>query len=613
MLWILFLFSVLSNGIFYKKLLPKVNDEILTLTGSFIIGSLLSVSFIYFLSSYLTNSLQQSLLIYFIISATLLIKNCNDIRPKRLNFVHGAILFIIMFFSFWMFSKSFGYDVNTGEFLIASNLYQDFGAHIPFIRSFSLGNNFLAEVPFFASGHLTYHFMFDLYAGILEFLGLRIDLAFNLISTISFGCLIIYIYKLALLIFKNKAIGILSAFFFLFSSNLSFLSFFWEKGVNSNLFLSFWRNSQYLGSGPLGDSTVSVFWYLNTYLNQRHLIFGILFALFFIYHFLLDRNQGFTKKQLLFLGLLLGILPFWHISIYLGIYLILLVMLFLFQKARKEIFALIIISGVIASFQIFSIKSGTDVGIYLNPGFLMSDKLSFYNIFVYWIWNLGVGIVTIPLGFLLADKKQKKLFLSFLSLFIAVNLFQFGNYMFDNHKLLNLWIIFANFYSAFLVVYLWKRNFVLKLTSLLILILLVLSGLINFMVIKNDVFARITDYPHNELMSWTKDNILSSEIILTNGEIYDPSSLIGKKIFLGLPRYVYLYGRDPSVREEEKNTVFKSDNISDIKQIISKNEIKYILVYKNGFAKNSIVIDLDFFKRYFRVIYEDNDGVVFKT
>ena len=614
MLWLLFLISIFCNGIILTgKFLGSTKNHLLTLANSFVAGSLISVSFIYILSSYIFKSLAFSLTVYFLLSVFLFFLNYKYFEFPKTEFKKKEILFIcILFFSFWLFLKSFGYNSSSGQFLIASNLYQDFGAHIPFIRSFSLGSNFPAEVPFFSSSNLIYHFMFDFFAGIFEFLGLRIDIALNLISSISFSFLITMIFYLSSYIFKSSKVGLISVLLFVFNSSLSFLSFFSNYHLEANFITALWRNSFYLGNGPLGSSTVSVFWNLNTYLNQRHLIFGVLFGVWIIYYLLVKTREELEKKQFIFLGMLLGLLPFWHISIFVGLYVILFSLFIVFPNFRKQIIILFLTSLILALPQILLIKLNSKALISFAPGFLVFDKLSANNLLIFWFWNLGISILTIPLGFLLSNNTQRKIFLCLLPILVMVNIFQFGNYMFDNHKFINLWIIFANFYSAFVIVLLWNKNTLFKTFSAVILFFLVLSGVINLMVVKNDVFAKIEDYPNNKLMTWTLYNIPSNETVLTNGEIYDPLSLIGKKIFLGLPRYIYLYGGDPAYRQTAKGEILTGNNINKIKNIAKNYKIKYIVIYKNNFAKNETDANLILYRKYLKIDYEDNNGVVFE-
>ena len=149
--------------------------------------------------------------------------------------------------------------------------------------------------------------------------------------------------------------------------------------------------------------------------------------------------------------------------------------------------------------------------------------------------------------------------------------------------------------------------------TIILFILLILSGMLNIMVTKNDVFARIPDYTKNKMMNWAVNNINDRAILLTNGEIYDPLSLVGKRIFLGRFHYVFLYGGDPGQRITQRSTVFDGKDINMVKKIIKYNKIDYIVVYLNGFAKNSQNVNIKFLNDNFHKVYEDNSGIVFKV
>jgi len=68
---------------------------------------------------------------------------------------------------------------------IGWSVSSDFSTHLAVIRSFSYGSNFPSGYPHFADGNMRYHFMFMFLAGNLEFLGLRLDWAFNLPSILK--------------------------------------------------------------------------------------------------------------------------------------------------------------------------------------------------------------------------------------------------------------------------------------------------------------------------------------------------------------------------------------------------------------------------------------------
>src|SRR3989344_5018270 len=102
-------------------------------------------------------------------------------RRKIINIIFLVLFFV---FSMWLMNKSFGYE--RGEFRIARHQVGDFGLHLALTRSFSWGNNWPAQSPFYPGEPLPYHYGVDLAVGLLERAELRIDYALNGVSVIFF-------------------------------------------------------------------------------------------------------------------------------------------------------------------------------------------------------------------------------------------------------------------------------------------------------------------------------------------------------------------------------------------------------------------------------------------
>jgi len=141
-----------------------------------------------------------------------------------------SILILISLFSVlvasWLMFHTFGYDSTTTSILIAPKAWSDFGAHIPLIRSFSLGNNWPVESPLYPGTPIRYHFLFYWVVGMLERMGLRIDWALNIPSIIGFAGLLILIGVSGKKLFGRWVVGLIAMLLFLFNSSLSFLRFF---------------------------------------------------------------------------------------------------------------------------------------------------------------------------------------------------------------------------------------------------------------------------------------------------------------------------------------------------------------------------------------------------
>lgn len=621
MVALLFLLSVCSNGFFLLQLLPKNTERLIKYSFIFAFGSFFSISFLYLLSSYVFHQLAIPLLGYAALSGAIFVLNYRrlvQLNARKIFLNRQTLLFgPFLLFSWYLFSKTFGY--NNGQFLVASNLYQDFGAHIPFIRSFSHGSNFPPEVSFFGGAGLLYYFAFDFYAGVLEFLHMRIDIAYNLISTISFACLLSTIYVLGKTIFtKSRVVGVLSVVFFLFSSNLSFITFFHRFGLNTKFIFAIWHNNLFYEGLPFPYTTIPLagFWNLNPFTNQRHLVFGMLIVLLFVYFLVLiyRKKENLNASSLFFLGVSFGLLSLWHITMFLSLFLLLCGFFMFCQPARKKIALITAIGIAIALPEFLAIALHSHNKIVFSPGFLISDSVTIGSFLLFWGINLGLSFIIGILGFLLAKKNEQKLFGIFFLLFLIPNIFHISSrYPFDDHKFFSLWIIFFNFFSAFFIWRLWNKKLLGKVLATLCIFFLTLSGIISFFVIKNDVMAVVPDYPNNAFLSWSLTHLPSNQTIFTNGDIYDPLSLLGKKIFLGRPYYIYLYGGDYSKRLSEQNVLFKGENKKKIAKILTIEHLRYVVLYKNNFTPNAHHVNSLFYRDHFKRLYEDSDAIVFDT
>lgn len=114
--------------------------------------------------------------------------------------------------SWWLCQSTF--SQNGQQLLIASKAWSDFAAHLPLIRSFSVGANFWPEYPQFAGQPIRYHYLFYLLVAGLERLGLNLALALNLISAIGLTWLLIEIFKLGRLIGHRCRVGVLAVILF---------------------------------------------------------------------------------------------------------------------------------------------------------------------------------------------------------------------------------------------------------------------------------------------------------------------------------------------------------------------------------------------------------------
>ena len=532
----------------------------------------------------------------------------------------------IIIFSVYIFSRSLSYDSESGSVLIASNQFLDFGIHLPLIRSFSKGVNFDFQLPFFAGEKLFYHFMFDFYAGVLEQTGLRIDLALNLISTLSLVSLLGLIVGFCEYLFNNRKIGYLSVLFFLFNGSLIFVEFIQKKGIG-NIINNIRNYNIYLENAQGGSNIVSVFWNLNTYLNQRQLVFGMaIFLLLVICHCedppnwrgnaaiskgiaspaKRDRNDIVRK---IIMGLIIGFLPLWHAQVFTAtVIFIPLLLIFLGRPIKKYAVEFMFIVIVFA-FESLLLNIKSSSGININPGFLISENLNAFSFMNYWIWNLGLYVPILLLVPFLLNDYQRKIFIVSSSLFILPNIIQFSADMFNNHKFFLIWLMMGSVFVSNFILMIFQKNFFGRILSIIFFTIMTASGVLGFFVIKNDVMVRIKDRPPKYLAGINKNNLF-----MTNAEIYDPVNLSGYKTYFGKEYYIQAYGGEIDKRKTTEKIIFSGSNKREIDNLLRKNKISYIVIYKEnkGLETKKLIINKSFFLYNFKKIYENDEEMVFK-
>jgi hypothetical protein len=584
--------------------------DTIKIASIFFIGNLLLGSLSIFIAL-LFKDVKDPIIVSIVISVIIVISTAIYLKKKKffsINTHFKEIFFILLLFIFGMYIMQKSLSYSNGVFEIASNQYLDFGGHIPTIRSFSLGENIPPMFPYYAGTPNTYHFMFYYLISLYEKMGLPIDYSFNILSALAFSLVCVLIYKIAYILFKkNKIVGVLSVVFFIFNSSLSFIDLIKRYGLNLNIISNIYNHNIYIGNGPFGNNIVSIFWNVNTYLNQRHFLFGLGVGLLIMY--LLFFLKKFSKKILFALGIIIGILPLWHMTVFLSLIITLLMRALLNTSNRKSYIFIFILSIIIASPQLIYISMFSDNNIVFRPGFLVSENLTLLSFANYWFFNLGFSIFTILLGVIFANKKQKLFILSLLPLFVVPNLFQFGGQMFDNHKFFNIFIIFANMFSAYAIYLLLRKKNFFRVFGLLLIALVTLSGIIDFFVVKNDVKTKIADYPSSSFQLFVLKNTSKHAVFLSNKLVYDPITLVGRQSYLGEPHYLFLFGKNPDEHIKNKSLLFSSNNKEEIKKVLRQENISYIAIYK----KEKMPRNYMFYKDNFKEIYEDDTILLVST
>jgi len=379
-------------------------------------------------------------------------------------------------------------------------------------------------------------------------------------------------------------------------------------------------NTSFPSFGPWDQGLISAFWNLNIYTNQRHLAAGFALGLGFITLLLFLQKKSW-KQQLPFLLIsvpLLSVLPYFHqpMLIIIGLFMI------WYFFALKNIRIFLFLTGLISVGPVFVqllTFSADPSSLVWYPGYLIHAAVTPVLFSTYWFHNLGLHVILIPIGFLLAPKTVKKALFPIFIVFLIANLFKFSVEVAANHKFFNFFMIFGNMLSAYVIILMWNltcagnvKNFILLhflfrkkttdaslsgtevrknflcnlsarrkavgfLSCCLIILLLTLSGIIDFFAVINDQKLSIVDIPRNEIATWIAINTPKDAIFLNSSYLYHPASLAGRSIFLGWPYFPWSAGYKEN-RMPIMNTMYESKNPEVFCPLFHKYNISYITV-----------------------------------
>ncbi len=514
-----------------------------------------------------------------------------------------VVLFSLIFSTVLMFlSLSYG----NSEIQVGSKAWSDFASHIPLIRSFSFGLNFPPEYPLFSGEPIKYHFLFYAFVGLLERVGVRIDYALNIPSIIGFAALIFMIYKMSILLFNSIKIAVLSIVLFLFNGSLGFIFFLKENPLSNDFILKIITNKEFPSFGPYDGNIVSAFWNLNIYTNQRH--FGLSLAISLLIIYLLIKPIEEEKKQKrmasLAIGSLLGLTFLLNMAVFFMTVIVLIVLLVIFNKKAKNILISLIPTFVISFPLYLYFQGGGSSSISFSPGYLIRDFLTVKNFIEYWFFNLGLHTFLIPLGFILALKKTRKIFFAFFSLFIIANLFQFSPEIAANHKFFNYFMIIGVMFTSFALVSMWNKAYVLKILVSVLIFFLTFSGVIDLFPIINDTRIGIEDSPRNKAVEWIRNNTDPKSVFLNSEYIYTQSSLAGRRIFLGWPYFAWSQGYDTERRDNIRKKMLNETNIINF----CSDALRYNISYVELEEPSEIKINYKFFDKELDIRYESDNG-----
>lgn len=591
------------------------------------------------LSSGLTVSLFLSLIFLFVYHSRLIQSIKFDI--KKISKTSFVVLALIFLFSFFIVSASV---LGTREdgIHIGLNAYGDMALHLSIVNSFSLADNFPPQYSVYSGKRLGYPFLFDFFSSILVETGVSLRASVLVPTIIVMLCLFSLFYCLALRFSsaenknnkKNKKRAAVFAILFLaFSGGLGFIYFLKESPLSVNAILK--NNVDYTHNPELGLFLMN---FTNNLIPQRTILFGIALGLIILIGLVSyvnkiekykNEDKGETKKSsklLVFIGILTGLLPLFHAHIYVSLMIFSAVLFLLFsweslkelKNLKREIYKLayfFIPAILLVLPQALWMKSQiAENFLSIRLGWML-EKLSLLGFAKFWLMNLGIMLLLLIAGFAVCGKKQRKIALAFLSLFIVANIIQFQPWSFDNHKIFMFWLLGSVLIMAEFAEWLYNKK-ILKYCLILIIPIAIFSGLLTltFIINNNPLLYTSEDVYIAKLIS---ENTEKHGVFLTSDKHNHPVPMLaGRTIFEGYRGWLWTHGFSYADRDKIKKAIYEATDKEKACTLLNENSINYIFIGESERASELFELNKEnelFFENNFEKVLEYKDSKLFKV
>ncbi|HEU0273860.1 MAG TPA: hypothetical protein VFQ83_04980 [Candidatus Udaeobacter sp.] len=537
-------------------------------------------------------------------------------------------------------------------------LWNDFGPNLSLMQSFAMGNNFPTEYPHFIGEPIRYHFLFWFQAGNLEFLGLNLAWALNLLSVFCLVAMLLLIMTLGEVLFKSRVVGRIAASLFFFPTTLSYVPFLQSQHSLSQGFKSILALNHWLVSGyPYKAENVGT-WSLSIFYVQRHLVVGIgilLFVLTFLVIFLqahskkrpttdeanaseesptkdtvspaaaalsqatvspieelpeLDKRSQTQFASFIFTGALLGLLPLWNSASFVAAFALVSGMFLLFPH-RGRLLSLLITATAVALPQIaflFLRKHGFAHGNSIFHWGLVVENPTIIRVLSYFSFTFGTKLLLGLAAILFCLAFPRRLFVAMLILPLLAFSTQLSTDIINNHKFLYIWVLLLNIFVAYTIWQVGKVHWIGKPAAIALLLVITLGGAIEWFRIHNDTIVDVP-FKRNPLSDWLQTQTSPKDIFLTDRLVIHPILLNGRRIFYGWPYFGWSMGYPTGTRDALYEKMFTEKDPTKLVHLLNENDISYVAIdnaLRSGFLKGKL--NEAIYRRLFKVVFQDKEN-----
>lgn len=557
---------------------------------------------------------------------------------------YAELLFCLAVLAFWGFFMVRSFYFADGQLRVGFSVYSDFAPHLAVIRSFSLGENIPTSYPHFADGTIRYHFMFQFAAATLEWLGMRLDVAFNLLSVLSMLAAMQLLYALCLQVAGSRLCANLCALFFTFRSSFAAFTYFsGQDGLLSGI-KNLFGMSEHIGNTQNESWGL---WTQKVYLNQRHLAIGFAVAFFVIlcfYPCLVKAYDGlFTLRgkgrgarlplsrafRALFLtadgwmpsglvmplclGLLMGMLGFFNGAVTVSL---LVVLFFMAVVSRQRLsFALAAALAavlVLAESKLFIPTGGGAVSPSFCFGFL-AEEPTLGSSLAYLLELLGVLPLLLLAALPVMPRGVRWLTLCFAAPIAVAFTLQLTPDITVNHK----YIMFACALldvvaGALLATLFYNKSVLARFGGAVLVLLMTVTGFCDLACQWSIDKNHMSYEEQSGLAAFIREQTPPGSVFLTDTTyVLGDITLSGRLLYCGWSYYAWSAGYDTFGRTQTVAELYACDDGEELRERLRQEGIDYIYLDQSNRTTTDYVLNEQLIADNFACVYSDGEVRIF--
>lgn len=453
-----------------------------------------------------------------------------------------------------------------------SNVWGDWAGHMGYIANWLYGSNWPPQNPWYAGIRLSYPFLFDFTSAILAKLGVSLPWSFQLPGIIFGLAIVVLLYRLSEKLTKSATAAAIAVAIFMLSGGLGWLYLIPNQhllpvphdGVRE-LTHSYEGNIQWVN------------FIISEMVPQRGILIGLSAALVVFLLWLEPK-----PRRYLLAGVIAGLIPFFHAHTFMVLSFVSGCLFLL--KPQRVWWYFFIPAAVLAlpQFAYFLPQISGDSSGFMHWQLGWAAHVRNDPWLWFWIKNIGLMAILIPWFWIQAYFKNRRLFwlyLPFLLIFVACNLWIFQPWENDNSKLLRFWYLASSILVGWGLARFAKSGWWPKAVAAIALVLITFSGAYDA--------GSWLDFEKNKLLLWSKSDIQLAEtvkqltpptaVFLTNdNHNYWVVDLAGRKIVMGFRGWLWSWGINYSSREADVRRMFTGD--AQTPQLLNQYGIDYVII-----------------------------------